>query len=147
MVKRLLMAMVLVATNAQAAGDGGSVEDAVLMLGRTLSADFWAGRLDAVWTRMGPEMQKALGGSVAGLAAAREKILSIAGGSGEMLTESVKDVSGNLVYLRTFRGTRGGEPLQEQWAIQGNRTVVGFYVRPPTMFLHSTTAVPLDNEP
>ncbi len=108
------------------------------MLGRTLSADFWAGRLDAVWTRMSPEMQKALGGSVAGLAAAREKILSIAGGPGELLAENVKDVSGNLVYLRTFRGTPGGGSLQEQWAIKGTRTVVGFYVRPPSMFLNGT---------
>jgi hypothetical protein len=136
MAKSLLTAMLLMATNAQATGDGGTADDAVTMLGRTLSADFWAGRLDAVWTRMSPEMQKALGGSVAGLAAAREKILSIAGGPGELLAESVKDVSGNMVYLRTFRGTHGSERLQEQWAIQGNRTVVGFYVRPPSMFLH-----------
>jgi hypothetical protein len=136
--KALLTAVVLMATNAHAGGDAGSGEEAVLTLGRTLSADFWAGRLDAVWTRMSPEMQKALGGSVAGLAAARERILSIAGGPGTLVAESVKDVAGNLVYLRTFRGTRGGESLQEQWAIKGNRTVVGFYVRPPSLFLQET---------
>ncbi len=92
---------------------------------------------------MSPEMQKALGGNVSGLAAAREKILSIAGGPGDLLAESVKNVSGNLVYLRTFKGTHGDGSLQEQWAIQGNRTVVGFYVRPPSMFLSDTP----DNAP
>ncbi len=134
----LLSAMTLMATSVGAASDGGTPEDAELRLGRTLSADFWAGRLDAVWTRMSPEMQKALGGNVSGLAGAREQILAIAGGAGETVSERLQPVAGNVVFLRTFRGTRGGEQLQEQWAIQGNRTVVGFYVRPPSMFLPDT---------
>jgi hypothetical protein len=128
--------MALAAMSPQVAGDGGSVGEAVLSLGRTLSADFWAGRLDPVWTRMSPGMQKGLG-SIAGLATARADVLAIAGGPGEVIAERVQEFSGNLVYLRTFRVTQEGELrlFQEQWAIQESRTVVGFYVRPPRMFL------------
>jgi hypothetical protein len=128
--------MVLAAMSAEPLGDGGSVDEVVLSLGRTLSADFWAGRLEPLWTRMSPTMQKALG-SMAGLAATREKLLAIAGGPGDLISERVQEYSGNLVYLRTFRVTQEGELrlFQEQWAVQDGRIVVGFYVRPPSMFL------------
>jgi hypothetical protein len=129
--------MVLGAMNAYASGDGGPANEAVISLGRTLSADFWAGRLEPVWSRMSPVMQKALDGNIAGLAAVREKLLVVASGPGELVAENVKEVAGNVVYLRVFRVTRGAETLlfQEQWAIQDGRTVTGFYVRPPALFL------------
>jgi len=133
----LFSLMVLGAMNSQAAGDGGSADAGALALGRTVSADFWAGKLEPVWTRMSPVMQKGLDGNISGLATVREKLLAIAAGPGQLVSESVQNVSGNVVYLRVFRVTQGGEPalFQEQWAIQDGRTVTGFYVRPPSMFL------------
>ena len=117
-------------TGAPATSSAGQDQEALLSLGRSLSADFWAGRLDPVWARMSPQMQEALGGSPAGLATAREQILALSGGGpGELLAERVGEVQGIAVYLRTFRGTPGAQALLEQWALEDG-TVVGFIVRP-----------------
>jgi hypothetical protein len=137
MLKALLVPLTLLAAMATWAASDGGPDDAVLRLGRKLSADFWAGRLDAVWAQMDPAMQKALGGNVSGFAATREKLLAVAAGPGDLVAERVQTVSGIPVYARTFRTAPKGETFQEQWAIQGNR-VVGFYVRPPSMFLVET---------
>jgi hypothetical protein len=109
---------------------GGAPQDeAVLALGRRLSADFWAGHLEPVWAQMDERVQTALGGSPEGLSRAREQILDRFGGPGETLGERVADVRGVQVYLRTFRG-KTEQPLLEQWAIQDGKAVAGFFVRP-----------------
>jgi hypothetical protein len=105
-------------------------DEAVLTLGRRLSADFWAGRLDPVWAQMDEKMRAALGGSPAGLSDAREKLLRVSGGPGKTLGERVADVQGLQVYLRTFQGTDAEKPALEQWAIQDGTSVAGFFVRP-----------------
>jgi hypothetical protein len=112
-----------------ASGEGGTSDEAVLALGRRLSADFWAGRLEPVWAHLNAQVQAALGGSPEGLLKARERILSYSGGPGETLGERVADVRGMQVYLRTFHG-KSEQPLLEQWAIQDGQAVAGFFVRP-----------------
>jgi hypothetical protein len=112
-----------------ASGTEGPSDEAVLALGRRLSADFWAGKLDAVWARMTPDVQTALGGSVEGLSKAREVLLDRVGAPKETLAERVADVRGMKVYLRTFRG-KTEQPLLEQWTIQDGTAVAGFFVRP-----------------
>lgn len=125
-----LVAVLVAVTNSQNMNDGGPGDDAVLTLGRRLSADFWAGRIDAVWAQMSGRMQEALGGSPAGLASAREKILAMSGGSGQLLGEEVEHVQGMRVYLRTFQGPNAEKPLRERWVIQDDGTVAGFFLQP-----------------
>jgi hypothetical protein len=109
----------------------GATSDAkVLALGRRLSADFWAGRLEPVWAQMNEKMQTALGGSPAGLSKTRDELLTLSGGPGETLGERVADVQGVQVYLRTFQGKDAVQPALEQWAIEDGGTVAGFFVRP-----------------
>ena len=108
------------------ASEGNPSDEAVLALGRRLSADFWAGRLEPVWAQM--KVHTGLGGSPLGLSNAREELLRRFGGPGETLGERVADVRGVQVYLRTFRG-KTEQPLLEQWVIQDGKTVAGFIVR------------------
>ncbi len=119
----------------------GASDEAVLALGRRLSADFWAGRLEPVWAQMDAQVQTALGGTPEGLSAAREEILSRFGGPGETLGERVADVRGVQVYLRTFRG-KTEQPLLEQWAIQDGKAVAGFFVRPTELNVETVTKPP-----
>jgi hypothetical protein len=102
----------------------------VLALGRRLSADFWAGRLEPVWAQMGEKMRAALGGSPTGLATARDEVLTLCGGRGRTLGERVAEVQGVQVYLRTFEAKEEGQSVLEQWAIEDGKTVAGFFVRP-----------------
>jgi hypothetical protein len=119
--------VVLVMALLSASSEGSPSDEAVLALGRRLSADFWAGRLEPVWAQMNEEVQAALGGRL-GLSNARDELLSRFGGPGETLGERVAQVRGMQVYLRTFRG-KTEQPLLEQWAIQDGKTVAGFFIR------------------
>jgi hypothetical protein len=124
-----LLALTLAASAAQGAGNVPPADEEMMALGRSLSQDFWAGRLGAVWARMDAPMRDALGDKPAQLSAARDRILEMSGGPGETLEERIGNVRGIPVYLRVFRGTNGTGPLLEQWAIENN-AVAGFYVRP-----------------
>jgi hypothetical protein len=117
----------------------GPSDEAVLALGRRLSADFWAGRLEPVWAQMSEQVHTGLGGSPVGLADARDELLRRSGGPGETLGERVAEVRGMQVYLRTFRG-KAEQPLLEQWAIQDGKTVAGFFIRPTELTVESPAA-------
>jgi len=123
-----------------ASGTEGPSDEVVLALGRRLSADFWAGKLEPVWAQMTPDVQTALGGSLEGLSQAREVLLDRVGAPRETLAERVADVRGMQVYLRTFRG-KTEQPLLEQWAIQDGTAVAGFFVQ-PTELTAETVAKP-----
>ena len=110
-------------------GDGGMGEDPVLGLGRRLSADFWAGRLDQVWAAMGTEMRAVLK-SPEGLATAREQLLAMTrGASGDTQDEQLVFSKGQRVYVRTFTVADGRRWL-EQWGSSDGHTVTAFLVRP-----------------
>jgi hypothetical protein len=119
-----------------ASSEASPSDEAVLTLGRHLSADFWAGRLEPVWAQMSEQVHAALGGSPVGLANARDEILRRVGGPGETLGERVADVRGVQVYLRTFQG-KAEQPLLEQWAIQDGKTVAGFFIRPTELTMET----------
>ncbi len=126
---RVALATLLLWTlQARAASDGAMADEETLKLGR-LSADFWAGRLDALWPQMGSAMREALGATPSGLATARERITSDTGGPGEALSERVDRVQGLFQYRRTFESAPGAGTWVEEWTLKGG-TVVGFYVRP-----------------
>ena len=120
---------------------GAPKDEAVLALGRRLSADFWAGRLEPVWAQMDEQVQTALGGSPEGLSRARAHILDRFGGPGETLGERVADVRGLQVYLRTFRG-KTEQPLLEQWTIHDGTVVAGFFVRPTELNVETVKRPP-----
>ena len=113
-------------------------EEAALRVGRRLSADFWAGRLDPVWAQMSAEVHGGLGGTPAGLSTARDQLLDVTGGPGDTLAERVGEVQGMQVYLRTFQGKSPGEVWLEQWVLNEGQTVAGFFVRPTELKLEGS---------
>jgi hypothetical protein len=118
----------------------GASDEAVLALGRRLSADFWAGKLEPVWAQMDERVHEGLGGPE-GLSRAREQLLERFGGPGETLGERVAEVRGMQVYLRTFRG-KTEQTLLEQWSIQDGKAVAGFFVRPTELNVETVTKPP-----
>lgn len=126
-----------------AASSGASPkEEAALSVGRRLSVDFWAGRLDPVWAQMSAEVHTGLGGTPAGLSTARDRWLEMTGGPGDTLAERVAEVRGMQVYLRTFQGKSVGQPWLEQWVFSDERTVAGFFVRPTELKLEGSPPTP-----
>jgi hypothetical protein len=123
-VQTVALVLVLLTSPSQRAASDAEV----LALGRRLSADFWAGRLDPVWAQMNDRMQGLLGSPV-GLSTARDQLLEGFGGPGKTLGERVVEVQGVRVYLRTFQGTTTERPLLEQWSIEDGTKVAGFFVR------------------
>jgi hypothetical protein len=123
-----LMMVVLVLLTSP--GPGAASDEEVLALGRRLSADFWAGRVESVWAQMNEGMRGDLGGSPAGLAHARDEVLTLCGGRGRTIGERVADVQGVQVYLRTFEAKEEGQSVLEQWSIESGNKVAGFFVRP-----------------
>lgn len=123
-----------------ASSDASPKEEAALRLGRRLSADFWAGRLEPVWGQMSAEVHAGLGGTSAGLSRARDQLLEITGGPGQTLAERVGEVQGMQVYLRTFQGKSAGQPWLEQWVLSEEEaeTVAGFFVRPTELQLEGS---------
>lgn len=121
-----VVGLLLAAPAAQPASDGGPTDAVMLSVGRSLSADFWAGRLDTLWARMSPEMRERFGGRPEGLAGFREQTLKR--GPGELVSENVKPGQGNsFLYLRTFRAAK--EAFVESWTIEGGGSVAGLYIQ------------------
>ena len=96
--------------------------------GREMTGLFLQGKIGAVWQRMGPVMQQALG-SEARLQAFREQVGAQLGEETEVLEERTQRIQGADVYLRIGRWTRV-ERIQVQWAFDEAGRVVGFFVRP-----------------
>jgi hypothetical protein len=122
-----MLTMAILVAAAPDASDAGTREDAALRLGRTLSADFWTGNTDVLWPQMSSRMHEAIG-SPAGLSRLRGEILARYGGPGQLLSEHVEEVQGMQAYVRGFRGSDGGEPLNERWVLQDGHTVAGFFI-------------------
>src|SRR3546814_7634474 len=88
--------------------DAASQEDPAMQAGRELSQLFLQGDTDAVWARMSPQMQEALG-SAAALAQFRAQVAGNLGEEEAILDESTETAPGAHVYLRTSRWSRRSE--------------------------------------
>lgn len=106
-----------------------SQDDPVVQAGRELSQLFLQGDTDAVWTRMSPQMQAALG-SAAALAQFRAKLAQDLGEEQALRDESVSTHDGMRVYQRTANWSKAAGPVQMQWAMDNDGMIAGFFVRP-----------------
>src|SRR5690606_25137347 len=106
-----------------------AIDEIAMRAGRELSQLFLQGDTDAVWARMAPSMQAAMG-DVAALAKFREKVGSDLGEEETVLDESATQAEGAHVYVRTSRWSKLPAPVLMQWAVDDAGKVVGFLVQP-----------------
>src|SRR3546814_9904201 len=130
-----LLATVAMPGHSQAAApaapvaDAASQEDPAMQAGRELSQLFLQGDTDAVWARMSPQMQEALG-SAAALAQFRAQVAGSLGEEEAILDESTETAPGADVYLRTSRWSRLPTPILMQWEVDDAGKEAGFILRP-----------------
>jgi hypothetical protein len=117
------------AASPAAVADAAPQDDPAMQAGRELSQLFLQGDTDAVWARMSPQMQAALG-SAAALAQFRAKVGQGFGEEQAVLDESVSVDSGLHAYVRISRWSRLPTPIQMQWTVDDAGKVAGFVVRP-----------------
>jgi murein DD-endopeptidase MepM/ murein hydrolase activator NlpD len=98
-------------------------------LGRQLTAQFFAGELDAVWSRFTPKMQEAMK-SRAALEAFQAQVLKDMGTETEVIDEVVTPLMSYHVYMRTIRTQRWPQPVSITWSFDDKGQVAGFYVAP-----------------
>jgi len=109
---------------AAAATDGVAMRE-----GRDLSQRFLQGDTDAVWARMTPSMQAAIG-SAAALAKFHAQVVGDLGEEEAILDESAARTTGAHVYVRTSRWSKLPAPVLMQWAVDDAGKVAGFLVQP-----------------
>lgn len=124
----LLLASMPMSAHAQAA-PAASPDDHAMQAGRELSQLFLQGDTDAVWARMTPQMQAALGDAAA-LAGFRGKLTHDLGEEQAVIDESAAIESGAHVYVRTSRWSKLPSPILMQWAVDDAGRVAGFAVQP-----------------
>lgn len=104
-------------------------KDAARAEGRELSQQFLAGATGPIWTRMTDQMQQALGNQER-LAAFTGDVETQLGEETEVTSETVEQVQGHWVYVRTSKWSKAPGPVAMQWALTDSGDVAGFYVRP-----------------
>lgn len=128
----VLLASMPIPGHAQSPGSAptaGTSNDSAMRSGRELSKLFLHDDIDAVWARMTPQMQSALGGAPA-LAGFRAKLAHDLGEEQEVIDESIAVDSGMHVYERTSRWSKLPAPVVMQWALDDAGRVLGFMVKP-----------------
>lgn len=97
--------------------------------GRALSAQFFAGDVEAVWARFGPKMREALKSKDA-LAELHAQTMKQLGVETELLDEVVTPLMSHSVYLRTVKTARWPAPVSLTWSFDEHGRVAGFYITP-----------------
>lgn len=106
------------------------VDQAVVELGREASEQFWEGDLAALWERMTPDMQAALGSEEA-LASFRDKARTDLGEQTGPATEQTPTVPGYRVYQHIADYENVPLPVVTQWTFNAEDTqIAGFFIRP-----------------
>jgi len=111
------------------AGTAARADQAVLELGRAFTQDFQAGRYEALWERMTPQMHEALGG-VEALAEVGASVGEQLGAEDKVLSEETAEAEGHRLYLRTAEHDRQETPVVTQFAFDAEDRIAGFFVRP-----------------
>lgn len=118
-----------------------------LATGRQYTSWFYAGEVARVWERFSPEMKSAIG-SLDKLALFREQVKAQVGEEERVLDEKVTSAGEAEIYLRTVKFRGASTPVDVQWTLTRDGTVIGFFIRPkqeeaPSRFLDYETKTPL----
>ena len=125
MLRALAMAAAIIVASAAPAW---SQDEETLAAGRELTADFQAGRYEALWERMTDEMREALK-SEAALAKLHDGVSAQFGAETEIVSETAETEGGFRVYVRTAQHENGPPPIVTQWALDDQDRIAGFFVR------------------
>jgi len=131
----VLLALVVLSAVASPAG---AADEALLAEGRALSEQFERGETAAIYARMTPPMQQAVGGTAAGLAAFRDKVLRDAGPETGVIHEDAITQGGFRVYRRIARRHVGATPVLMEWTLDAQGRIAGFLVRPQPIAIPSS---------
>ena len=107
-----------------------AADDPLLTEGRALSEQFERGDTAAIFARMTPHMQQAMGGTAAGLAAFRDRVLREAGPETGVIREDAITQGGYRIYRRIARRNVGAVPELMEWTLDREGKIAGFLVRP-----------------
>lgn len=102
-------------------------DEAMIVLGRSITTDFQQGRFDAIWELLTPEFQQALGSREA-LAQVRQSAEHAFGGETKILTEAVEPSNGVTIYTRRADHARGVKVVT-QIAVNEAGKIAGFVVQ------------------
>lgn len=98
--------------------------------GRARAEAFLAGRLDAIWQSMTPELQRKLG-SEANLAAFRDQVRSEMGEEQEIRDEKILTTTqGVTTYRRVADWSDAPKPVLMEWSFDLSGRIAGFFIRP-----------------
>ena len=97
--------------------------------GANMTSQFYQGHVDALWERMTPETQDALG-SKQRLVAVGEQVLAAWGEETEVISETVSTQGGHDIYLRQVRFKNTPDIIAVTWTYDGEGKVVAFTIRP-----------------
>lgn len=97
--------------------------------GRELTAEFYAGETDSLWSQMSEQMRAAFQNKE-NLVAFRQQVEEQLGDETEVLNEEVAPAPPYQVYVRTASFEKGEGPVVVQWTIEADGTVAGFFIRP-----------------
>lgn len=97
--------------------------------GRALTAAFYAGRTDSIWTVMTPEMQRALGSAEA-LGAFRTRVEASLGAETTVVDEVMEPRGLLSLYRRRARFSRFSGVIRVDWALTPAGGVAGFQIAP-----------------
>lgn len=98
-----------------------------MLAGRTYTTWFYQGRVDDLWPRFTPGMQRAFGGP-SGVLAFREQVRAQAGTEREVHDERLINWLGTTLYARTAAFTGTPRPMLVQWYVEPDGDAAGFLV-------------------
>ncbi len=128
----VLLAMMPMHGHSQApatAAPAATPDDPAMHAGRELSQLFLQGDTDAVWARMSPQMQAALGDAAA-LAGFCGKVTHDLGEEAAVIDESTATEPGMYLYTRTSRWSKLPAPILMQWVVDDAGKIISFQVQP-----------------
>ncbi len=135
--RRLLVALASAAVLGYAAATRPADDPALLAAGRALCDAFERGDTDAIFARMTPAAREAVGGTAAGLADLRERVLREDGPESGVIVEETRAAAGNRVYRRIARRNVGQTPTLMEWTLDAQERVVELAIRPQPVAIPS----------
>jgi len=109
----------------------------ILAAGRALCEQFEQGQTAAIFARMTPAAKEAVGGSAAGLAEFRDRVLREDGPESGVIVEETRTAGANRVYRRIARRNVGETPTLMEWTLDAQDRVVELAVRPQPVAIPS----------
>ena len=100
-------------------------------LGRLYTSWFGSGELDRLWSRLSPELQRALGGA-SGLRRFREQVHGSVGTETTLLDERLIPWIGSRIYARTAGYGARAQRVLLQWVLDAQGVAIGYTVEPAT---------------